>query len=266
MPSDGKRFPLRLYGHRGAAAECPENTLVGFRRALDLGVDALETDVHMTRDGQVVVSHDPTARRCCGVARELEATRLDEVRQWDAGWGFRDPEGARPFAGQGIRIPTLEELLVEFRGIRLNIDIKQADPPMVEPLLEILRRHKAEQHVTLASFHLRTLLRVRMAGYAGETALPEAEVATMLYAPALLFSVLPWRGQAAQLPLSAGRQRFDTADLVTRCHRLGVRLDYWVVNDAATADRLLTLGADGIMTDDPRAVGPVFARFRDAAP
>ena len=266
VASDGRRFPLRLYGHRGAAAECPENTMVAFRRALDLGADALETDVHLTRDGQVVISHDPTGRRCCGVGRELEASRLDEVREWDAGWGFRDPDGGRPFAGQGIHMPTLEEVLVEFRGVRLNIDIKQTDPPMVEPVLDLLRRHQAEQHVTVASFNLRTLLRVRMAGFAGETALPEAEVVTMLYAPALLFSVLPWRGQAAQLPLHAGRQRFDTPEMVNRCHRLGVRLDYWVVNDAATVQRLLEIGADGIMTDDPGTVAPAFARFRDAAP
>jgi glycerophosphoryl diester phosphodiesterase len=87
----------------------------------------------------------------------------------------------------------------------------------------------------------------------------------MLYAPALLFSVLPWRGQAAQLPLHHGRQRFDTPELVARCHRLGVRLDYWVVNDVATAERLLEIGADGIMTDDPRTVAPAFTRFRETA-
>jgi len=261
----GRRFPLRLYGHRGAPAECPENTLVGFARALERGADALETDVHLTVDGQVVVSHDPTARRCCGVARELSASRLDEVRQWDAGSAFRAPDGGKPFAGQGVRIPTLEELLVEFRGVRINIDIKQSDPPMIDPLLELIRRHQAEQHVTLASFQLRTLLKVRMAGFAGETALPKAEVATMLYAPALLFSVLPWRGQAAQLPLAAGRQRFDTADMVARCRRLGLRLDFWVVNDAPTTERLLGLGADGIMSDDPGAVAPVIARFRPEA-
>jgi glycerophosphoryl diester phosphodiesterase len=239
--------------------------MVSFRRALELGVDVLETDAHLTRDGHVVLSHDPTGRRCCNVARELSASRLDEVREWDAGWGFRDAERRRPFAGQGIRIPTLEEVLVEFRGVRLNIDIKQTDPPMVEPLLELLKRHKAEGQVTLASFHLRTLLRVRVAGYSGETALPEAEVATMLFAPALLFSVLPWRGQAAQLPLSSGRLRFDTADMVARCHRLGIRLDYWVVNDPAVAGRLLELGADGIMTDDPRAIAPVVEPHRAPA-
>jgi glycerophosphoryl diester phosphodiesterase len=239
--------------------------MVAFARALEYGVDALETDVHMTSDGHVVLSHDPTGRRCCGVSREIADLRLDQVREWDAGWGFRDAERRRPFAGQGIRVPTLDEVLVEFRGVRINIDIKQTDPAMVEPLLALLKEHKAEQQVTLASFHLRTLLRVRMAGYSGETALPEAEVATMLFAPALLFSVLPWRGQAAQLPLSSGRLRFDTADMVTRCHRLGIRLDYWVVNDKEAARRLLGLGADGIMTDDPRALAPVFASFREEA-
>ncbi len=239
--------------------------MLSFRRALELGVDALETDAHLTRDGHVVLSHDPTGRRCCNVARELSAVRLDEVREWDAGWGFRDAERKRPFARQGIRIPTLEEVLVEFRGVRLNIDIKQTDPQMVEPLLELLKRHQAEQQVTLASFHLRTLLRVRLAGYSGETALPEAEVATMLFAPALLFSVLPWRGQAAQLPLSSGRLHFDTADMVARCHRLGIRLDYWVVNDPTVAGRLLGLGADGLMTDDPRSIAPIVAPHRAPA-
>jgi glycerophosphoryl diester phosphodiesterase len=257
-----RRFPLRLYGHRGAPAELPENTLAGFARALERGADALETDVHTTRDGHVVVSHDPDGRRCCGVARQISASRLDEVREWDAGATYRGPDGGRPFAGQGLRVPTLEELLVEFRGVRINIDIKQSDPPMIDPLLELVRRHRAEEHVTLASFQLRTLLRVRMAGFSGETALPKAEVATMLFAPALLFAVLPYRGQAAQLPLSAGRQRFDTASMVARCRRLGVRLDFWVVNDAATAERLLGLGADGIMSDDPAAVAPVVARAR----
>jgi glycerophosphoryl diester phosphodiesterase len=84
----------------------------------------------------------------------------------------------------------------------------------------------------------------------------------MLFAPALLFSVLPYRGQAAQLPLSAGRQRFDTAAMAARCKKLGLRLDFWVVNDATTAERLLELGADGIMTDDPATVAPVVARYR----
>jgi glycerophosphoryl diester phosphodiesterase len=257
---------LRLYAHRGASAELPENTLAAFRRALEIDqVNALESDLHMTRDGHVVMSHDPDGARCCGVPRRIRQSTLAEVMTWDAGHGFVAPDGSRPHAGRGHRIPTLEEALVELPGVRLNLDIKQASPSMVRPLLSLLRQHRAEERVTLASFHLRTLLRARMRGYRGATAMPRAEIITMLYAPPALFGFLPLRGEAAQLPVAGGGFRFDTAEMVARCHRLGLRLDFWTINDPAEAERLLRLGADGIMTDDPRAIGPVFAA-RKAAP
>jgi glycerophosphoryl diester phosphodiesterase len=252
----------RLYAHRGASAELPENTMPSFARALEVGADALETDIHLTRDGHVVVSHDPDGQRCAGVARRIRDATLAEVKSWDAGCGFVDRSGGRPFAGKGHRIPTLDELLVEFPGVPLNLDIKQQRPLMVAPLLELLRRHRAEERVTLASFHMGTLLRARWLGYRGPTALPQAEVLTMLFAPPALFAALPLRGSAAQLPLSSGRLKLDTPEVVARCRRLGLRLDYWTINDPPTAERLLALGADGIMTDDPRAIAPVFQKWR----
>jgi glycerophosphoryl diester phosphodiesterase len=236
--------------------------MAAFARALDYQIDALESDIHMTRDGHVVVSHDPDGARCCGVAREIRRSTLAEVQSWDAGWGFAAPDGARPFAGRGHRIPALEEVLRAFPSTRLNLDIKQTSPSMVGPLVALLRREKAEDRVTLASFHLRTLLRARLGGYRGDTALPRAEVITMLKAPPGLFAFLPWRGTAAQLPVAGGRFRFDTSEMVARCHRIGLRLDFWTINDPGEARRLLALGADGIMTDDPRAIAPVFAEVR----
>lgn len=225
--------------------------MAAFRRALEIGVDALETDVHMTRDGHVVVSHDGDGLRRAGVARAIRASTLEQVRGWDV--------------GNGHRMPTLEEALVGFPDVPFNVDIKQAEPSMVRPLLDLLRRLGAEERVTLAAFHMRTLLTVRALGYRGPTSLPKVEVLTMLYAPPGLFRLFPLRGQAAQLPVSAGRMRFDTEDVVVRCHRLGLRLDFWTVNDPDEAERLLDLGADGIMTDDPRAIAPVFARRRGMA-
>jgi glycerophosphoryl diester phosphodiesterase len=257
-----RRFDLRLYAHRGASGELPENTMAAFRRALEYDIDALESDVHLTRDGQVVVSHDPDGARCCGVPRAIRDATLAEVQSWDAGWGFTAPDGGRPFAGQGHRIPALAELLAAFPGVRLNLDIKQTSPSMVAPLLALLRKQNAEERVTLASFRMRTLLQARMRGYRGDTALPRAEVIVMLKAPPGLFAFLPWRGSAAQLPVAGGGYRFDTPEMVARCHRIGLRLDFWTINDPLEARRLVTLGADGIMTDDPRAVAPVFAELR----
>src|SRR5579872_3898446 len=114
-----------LFAHRGASRELPENTLPAFRRALEVGATALETDVHMTRDGHLVLSHDPTGARMAGVARAIRDATLAEVRGWDAGVGFVDEEGRRPFAGRGFRFATLEELLEEWAGVPVNVDAKQ---------------------------------------------------------------------------------------------------------------------------------------------
>jgi glycerophosphoryl diester phosphodiesterase len=250
--------PPRLYAHRGAAAELPENTLPAFERAIERGADALELDVHLTRDGHVVVAHDPDGARMCGTPRAIREATLAELERWDAGWGVVDAAGRRPFAGQGFRIPTLEAVLRGFPDRVINVDVKQWSPPMVEPLLALLRAHDAEPRVILASFKQRTLWAIRRAGYRGMTALSPLEVAALLAVPRAIWRRAPWRGGAAQIPTHQGALRFDTARMVARCHDLGLRVDYWTIDDPTVAARLLALGADGIMTNDPATVAPAF--------
>ncbi|HTM22819.1 MAG TPA: glycerophosphodiester phosphodiesterase [Kofleriaceae bacterium] len=246
----------RLYAHRGAAVEYPENTLPSFRRALELGADALEMDVHMTSDGHVVVSHDPSGERMAGVRAAIRDTPLAALREWNVGARFT----GRDLHGERFRMPTLEEVLAELPPVPINIDIKQWDPPIVDAVLALLRRHRAEARTTLASFRLRTLLAVRARGFAGVTALAQPEVAALVFAPGGLYRLAPLTGTAAQLPVRAGPLRFDTRRVIDKCHRLGMRIDFWTINDPAEAERLLDLGADGIMTDDPAAIVPVFSR------
>ncbi len=253
---------LRLYAHRGASAEAPENTLPSFRRALEIGVDALELDVHMTRDGHPVVSHDPSAQRMAGVAARWKDVDLAQARAFDVGWGFVAPDGGRPFAGTGVKVTTFEELLVELPGVILNVDVKQASPSMVGPMLRLLRKHDAEHRVILASFQLRTLLEIRRRGYDGDTALSQPEVAALLCSPRALFARAPLTGGCAQIPTQVGPITLARRGFLDKCHALGMRVDFWTINDPAEARRLLDLGADGIMTDDPRAVAPVFAERR----
>ncbi len=251
-------FPRRLYAHRGAAAEQPENTMPSFRRALELGATALETDAHLTADGHVVLSHDPGGARMAGVGAEIRRSRLAEVRRWDVGYGFVDDCGDRPFAGRGFHIPTLEELLVELPGIPINVDLKQRRPSMVVPVLDLLDRLGATDRVTLASFHLATLLEVRARGYRGATGLSRPEVAALLAAPASLCRLALGPPRAAQLPDAVGRLVLGRPALIAKCHRVGLRVDFWTINQPERARRLLELGADGIMTDDPATIGPVF--------
>jgi len=255
--------PPRLYAHRGAAAELPENTLPSFRRALDLGADAIETDAHLTRDGHVVLSHDPTGARMCGLGVDIARSTLAEVRLWDAGNGFRDERGGRPFAGQAFVVPTLDEALREFPGVPFNVDAKSHHPEMVPRLLDVVRRAGAADRTLLASFDAATLRLVRALGYEGKTGLAQAEALRIL----LPSRVLAWRplpGAAAQLPYRAYGIDLGRRALIDKLHALGLEVHFWTVNDAALATRLLDAGADAIMTDDPRALVPVLRAWRAA--
>jgi glycerophosphoryl diester phosphodiesterase len=248
---------FRLYAHRGASAELPENTLQAFRRALEIpGVDALEMDVHLTRDGHPLVSHDDCADRMGGVRAFWRDLDLAEAQRVDLGHGFLAPDGGRPHLGKGFRAPTFEEVLVELPGVRLNVDIKQASPPMVSPLLRLIRKLKAEDRVTLASFQMRTLLAVRQRGYGGETALAQNEVAALCALPRRVIESLPFVGDCAQVPTQVGPIKLASRWFIDKCHALGMRVDFWTINDPAEARRLIALGADGIMTDDPFVMAP----------
>jgi glycerophosphoryl diester phosphodiesterase len=248
--------PPRLYAHRGAAVELPENTLPAFRLAIDLGADAIETDAHLTRDGHVVLSHDPTGMRMCGVATRIADATLDEVRSWDAGATFVDAAGARPHAGKGFRIPTLEEALLELQGVPFNLDAKSRHAEMVARTIAVIERARATDRTLLASFSAATLREARRRGYAGKTGLAESEVLRLVALPARLLGWFPLRGAAAQIPYRIYGVDLGTRAVVDKCHRLGLEVHYWTVNEPALATRLLDVGADAIMTDDVRRVLP----------
>ena len=246
----------RLYAHRGASAERPENTMPAFERAVEIGVDALEMDVQLTRDAHLIVVHDDTAARTTGAQVAWADLDLADARRLDAGWGFIAGDGLRPFAGKAIGVPAFEEVLDAFPGMRINVDLK--GDRAVDLMLALIRRKHADDRVTLASFQLRTLVAVRRHGYGGETALSQGEVVTLLGLPAMLWRQLPFTGTAAQIPVRAGRIHFDRAAFIAKCHSIGLRVDFWTVDDRGEAARLLELGADGIITNDPGALRPVF--------
>ena len=226
---------VRIYAHRGASAELPENTMAAFRRAVELGADALELDIHATRDGVLVVSHDPDGRRQAGVAARIADVTFDEALRWDV--------------GGGERLPRFEDVVSEFAHVPLNVDLK-GDAAVAT--VALLRRLGAEERVCLASFQRSTMRRVRALGYRGPTALSRAEVLAALSVPAALRrGRFRCRAARAQLPLSLGRPW-----IISRMKALGLAVDFWTVDDPDVARRLVALGADGIMTNDPRRLVP----------
>lgn len=243
-----------VFAHRGAAAERPENTLPSFQRALELGADALETDVHLTADGEIVAAHDVDGMRMTGVSRTLRSAALAEIQSWDAGYGFVDAHGGRPFQGQGYRMPSLHELLTELPAVPINMDLKTEEPALVERFLAIVREHAAEERVIAASFFRSTLVHLRRRGWRGESSLSRAEFLHSWLLPNWLQQT---RSKTrAQIPTHAGPLKFATPRTLEKLRRLGLHVDYWTINDPDEARRLVALGVDGIMTDDPAQIVP----------
>jgi glycerophosphoryl diester phosphodiesterase len=240
-----RRFRLRLYAHRGASARAPENTLAAFEAALADGANALELDVHRTADGHFVVAHDPDGRRMAGCDERISELTLDRVQCWNQ---------------HGEPVPTLEETLRAFPSVPMSVDLKPDDASSVEPLLALLRSHDGEARVTVASFHDRLVWRARRLGWRGRTALTRGEVAALRLAPFALARRMI-HGHAAQVPRRSGLIRLDRRGFLERCRRLGIRADYWVVNEPNDARTLLAAGATGLMSDDPALLLPVLRDF-----
>lgn len=216
-----------IYAHRGASKELPENTLEAFARALEVGADAIETDAHLTKDGRLVLSHDP---------HDIPRLTLNEARVWK-------PD-----------LATLDDALERFPDVVFNVDAKQTEPDMVSALVRCVRAHSATDRVRIASFSTRNLERARALGYEGETGLASKEVARIMFVPRAALRWLRVSGQAAQVPRRAYGVRFDTQSAIDRFHELGLRVDFWTIDDPAEARRLFAMGADGVMTDDPRTM------------
>src|SRR5918994_6298404 len=119
-------WPVNL-AHRGASALAPENTIDAFRLAVEAGAGGLELDVHMTRDGHIVVIHDATVDRTTNGSGAVSEMTLAKLRGFDAGHTFSpDGDPTRPYRGKGVRVPTLVEILEEFPELPVNIEIKAA--------------------------------------------------------------------------------------------------------------------------------------------
>lgn len=231
--------PLAI-AHRGGASEAPENTLPAFERAVELGYRYLETDVHATADGVVVAFHDDDLMRTCGRPgriHEMTWAELSTVRVADE-----------------APIPRLDELLGAFPDARFNIDCKT--DRVVEPFGDVVGRCAALDRVCVGAFSDRRLLRLRRRfGRALCTSAGPAEI-TMVR----LANVVPPGPLAAQVPVRVRGVTVITSRFIAACHRRGVEVHAWTIDDPAEMERLLDLGVDGLMTDVPAVLKDVLTR------
>ncbi len=240
-----------IIAHRGASHDAPENTLAAFRLAWKQGADAAECDVHLSRDGRVVVIHDATTTRTTGRRWQVAGHPVGALQQLDAGeWKSR--------RWRGERIPTLAELLATVpRGRRLFIEIKSG-AETVAPLVADLERSRIRaDQIAIIGFDLRVMALARRA-------LPRAAVYAGFESHKRRGGGREWtwsEGEMCRLAVASGFDGLDVdargpidAAFVAQLREAGLRLFVWTVNDAAAARRLVSAGVAGITTDCPAAL------------
>jgi len=241
----------RIFGHRGSAGTHPENTLPSFQAAVDLGVRYLETDVHMTRDGEIVVSHDGDLERSCGRAGVIKEMDYADLATADAGYTFTLDGKEFPFRGKRLRIPRLAELFATFPNAFFNIELKPEDVSITGPALRVIDAAKMRRRVLLAGEHQNRLDEVRAMAPGIATSFSYLEMAAFMQALAARDPAYQPAGDALQIPPEYYSWKLATPETIAMAHRNGVEVHIWTLNDEPAMREMLELGVDGIMSDFP---------------
>ena len=258
-----EKKPL-LFAHRGWSAAFPENTIPAFEAAIELGIDVIETDVHLTADNHVVISHDPTVDRVTNGQGYLAEMRLLEINKLDAGYRFEKPSNDYPFRGRGIMIPTLAECFELFPTSKFNIDLKARNPGLVQEIWNLVEEYSAHHRVLIGSFHHKNLVLFRkLARGTVATSASKREMTIWGYAQKLgLTRLIHQPVDVYQIPTRYGPHDLTRPGLLAAAHRAGIAVHYWTVDDEHEMKRLLNLGADGIMSNHPDRLIQVFNQWK----
>jgi glycerophosphoryl diester phosphodiesterase len=245
-----------VVAHRGASAQLPENTMDAYRRAVEVGADAIELDVHLTTDGQLAVIHDDTLERTTDGSGAVAGFAMEELRRFDAGYRFTDAQGGFAFRGKRMRIPTLPEVLEWLpEGIGLVVEIKAREA--ADATVEALRGSPVRRAgaVSVISFDEAAIDRAH--DLDPELATGYLLVPTQPIEPALRWAVEhghigvnPWDGDLGM----------DPAPVLAQALAYGRRVGCYVVNEPERMQQLAAYGLWGFVTDVPdvarAALGP----------
>jgi glycerophosphoryl diester phosphodiesterase len=252
-PRPDENRPL-VMAHQGSENLWPSNTMLAFENSVALGVDVIDTDMHITRDGALVLIHDTTVDRTTDGSGAVRDMTLAEIKQLDAGYTFTLDDGVTfPYRGQGLTIPTLEELFEAFPEMRFGIEIKQADPiPTAEMFCTTIRQYGMQDQVLVSSFRQANKDAFREVCPQVATSATENEVRLfyILFRMGLV-DVLTPSYHSLQVPEWSGNIHLLTQGFVNAAHRRGLAVQPWTINEIEDMQRILGLGVDAINTDNP---------------
>jgi len=226
-----------VFAHRGGSALAPENTMAAFDNGLAYGADGLELDVHLSRDGVVVVHHDRTLDRTTGLRGPIADRSTGELR--------------------AAAVPTLADVLARHRDVRVIVELKVNSEDLARAAVEVVRQADAVDRVCFGSFGLRVLRSVRSIEPAVATSAAREEVRWALYRSRCRWPVTRVAYGGYQVPELAGRTRVVSERFVNDAHRADLAVQVWTVDTEDAARRLLACGVDALITDRPDIIVPL---------
>lgn len=247
---------IRVIGHRGAAGVAPENTVASIERAIRAGAQAIEIDLHVSGDGELVVIHDDTVDRTTDGTGPVESMTLDEIRRLDAGNAFTPDRGhSFPYRDAGVRVPTLNEAAAATAPLPMIIEVKSRAAGVA---LGDWLRSRRETAGDTKRFIVAGFERDHVAPAAAEADWRCATRADLI--PFVLLGKLgipgplPAHVDAIMLPIRKGALRLVTRRFVRRAHDRGVGVFVWTVNRPSVMRELFDIGVDGLISDVPARV------------
>jgi glycerophosphoryl diester phosphodiesterase len=226
-----------VFAHRGGSALAPENTMAAFDKGLALGADGLELDVHLSRDGAVVVHHDRVLDRTTTLRGAVVDRTADELRR--------------------AAVPTLADVLARHRDTRVIVELKVNSEVLARAAVDVVRRADAVDRVCFGSFGWRVLRAVRAIEPSVATSAAREEVRFALYRCWCRWPVARVAYSGYQVPELSGRTRVVSPRFVKDAHAAGLGVHVWTVDTEETARRLLDAGVDGLITDRPDIIVPL---------
>ncbi|QHL87845.1 glycerophosphodiester phosphodiesterase [Nibribacter ruber] len=250
MQKNGRK--ISVIAHRGASYLAPENTLAAVKKALETSADFIEIDVHLSKDGQVVVIHDATVDRTTNGTGQVAQLTLEELKELDAG-----SKTDTAFAGE--RIPTLAQVLKTVKGKKkLLIELKKGEQDYYEGLeqktLDVLKAHNATDWCVLQSFYDPILERIWQMDFMIPThklMMGKIPFLPIFFDHEFKFGSLDRYHEAAAINI---HRHFASKSFITSLHNQGFKTFVWTEDDPKNIQQLFQNGADGVITNRPELI------------
>ena len=247
-----------VIAHRGGAGIAPEGTLQAFDESTKAGADILEFDTHLTADGELVVSHDPSVDRMTNGQGLINEMTLEEIRELDAGYNYKDENGDYSYRGEGIEIPAIREVFEEYPDMLYLIELKDTNQPelydeVIQEMWALIQEYNMEDQVTIASFdhEINEGFQKVSNGEAAIGAGQEEVTPFVIFHILKLNALADINADSLQLPIEQYGFDLINQNLLDSAEERNIQVFYWTINEVETMRELVEKDVDGIMTDYP---------------